>query len=176
MNPQSRNVIKKTASYIAFVLAAVGALYLMKILNRTIYLELHPAVYGATIIAAAIFLTLRFRRHKATMTASTYASEILAGIGFIILACFLIIPESIAALNYYLPSRTQPYTVECFIVEKHTNYTRGASTRYVTFRPENGREDFKLKVSSSYYRRARPGSHIPLTLRQGALGYPILIP
>lgn len=110
------------------------------------------------------------------MTASTYASEILAGIGFIILACFLIIPESIAALNYYLPSRTQPYTVECFIVEKHTNYTRGASTHYVTFRPENGREDFKLKVSSNYYRRARPGSHMPLTIRQGALGYPILIP
>lgn len=159
------------------ILVVIGAWYFMKIQNRTIYLDIHPAVYIGLIIVTAAFLTVRFRHHKAAgMPASTYASETLAAIGFIIVASFLIIPESIAALNYYLPSDGEPYTVRCNVADKYTNYTRGAATYYVIFTPETAeRKDFKLKVSSSDYRIAHPGHHMTLTLRQGALGYPIIV-
>lgn len=175
MTPASN--IKKFLLYLALISAFLGAIYLMKILNRTICLKIHPAVYAGLIILTAAFMGVRFRHLKAARkSASVYASESLAAIGFLILTSFVILPEGIAALNYYLPSDSRPYSVTCKVADKYTNYTRGAATYYVIFTPETAEgKDFKLKVSSSDYRTAAPGKHMSLTMRRGALGYPIIV-
>lgn len=169
--------IAKTVAWIALILLFVAAWYLMRILNRTLYLEIHPAVYIVLIVATVAFMAVRFRRHKrAGKTTSIYVSESFAAAGFLILAGFLIIPEGIAALNYYLPTDNEPYDVRCNVADKYTNYTRGAATYYIVFTPESSEgKDFKLKVSSSDYSIARPGKQMSLTLRKGALGYPTIV-
>lgn len=175
MSPKSH--IAKTVAWIALILLFFAAWYLMKILNRTLYLEIHPAVYIVLTVVTAAFMAVRFRRNKgAGRPASVFVSESIAAAGFLIVACFLIIPESIAALNYYLPSDCEPYAVRCNVVHKYTNYTRGASTYYVIFTPGlSGGKDFKLKVSARDYRMADPGRQMSLTLREGALGCPIIV-
>lgn len=175
VNPKSH--ITKLLIWITLILLFLVAWYLMRILNRTIYLEIHPGVYIGLIVVTTAFMAVRFRRHKAAgIPAATYTSETLAAIGFIIVTSVLIIPESIAALNYYMPSDNKPYTVRCNVADKYTNYTRGAATYYVIFTPETPeKKDFKLKVSASDYRIAHPGKQMSLTIRQGALGYPIIV-
>lgn len=169
--------IAKTVAWIGLILLFVAAWYLMKILNRTLYLEIHPAVYIVLILVTAVFMAVRFRNHKrAGRPTYIYVSESLAATGFIIVASFLIIPEGIAALNYYLPTDNEPYEVRCNVADKYTNYTRGAATYYVVFTPASSQgKDFKLKVSSSDYSMARPGKQMSLTLREGALGYPTIV-
>lgn len=166
--------VKKSIIGLASIAVAVGAFYGLSILDRTIYLEIHAAVYIAVILAVGGLLALRFHSKRGRMTAGEYAGESLAAAGFIILACFLVIPESVAALNYYLPGGGEPYQWECTVTDKQVSYTRGAPYHYVTFTSSEGGDSFRLKVSSRDYRQMHTGCGYNLTVREGALSYLIL--
>ena len=167
--------VSKSVIGLTLVVVAIGAFYGLSIVNRTIYLEIHAAVYIAVILATGGFLTLRFRRKRKEMTGSRYASESIAAAGFIVLACFLLIPEGVAALNYYLLGAGEPYQWECTVTDKQVSYTRGVAYHYVTFIPAGGADSFRLKVSSRDYRQMHNGRGYSLTVRDGALSYPILM-
>lgn len=166
--------VRKSIIGLASIAVAIGAFYGLSIVNRTIYLEIPAVVYIAVISAVGVLLALRFRRKRKEMTAAGYASESLAAAGFSILTCFLVIPEGIAALNYYLPGGGEPYRWECTVTDKQVNYTRGAPYYYVTFTPSGGDDSFRMKVSSRDYSQMHKGRSYHLTVRDGALSYPIL--
>lgn len=166
--------IAKSVIWLTIIAASIAAFHGLSLLNKTIYLEIPIAVYISLVAVTGSMLAVRFYKKREQMTASRYASESLAAVGFLILACFLVIPEGIAALNYYLPYGSEPYQWDCTVTDKQTNYTRGTPYYYVTFTPDDGAGTFRLKVSSHNYKQMRTGHCYHLTLRNGALSYPII--
>ncbi len=171
---QILSFVTKVVIGLALIAVAVGAFYGLSIVNRTICIEIPAVVYIAVILTTVGVLALRFRVKRKEMTGSKYAGESIAAAGFIVLACFLLIPESVAALNYYLPGRGEPYQWECTVTDKQVSYTRGVAYHYVTFAPFSGADSFRLKVSSRDYRQMHIGRGYCLTVREGALSYLIL--
>lgn len=167
----------KTQRYISWsmlTLVLIVSFIGLRIQYETVYLHIPVYIYIMLTAATGIFMAWRFHRNKKEMTSSRYVSESLAAIGFVILACFLVIPAGTAALNYYLPHRGEPYQWDCTITGKETNYTRGVPYHYIIFTPANGADTFRLKVSSHDYKQMRTSHCYHLTIRNGALSYPII--